>query len=146
MEGLMQAFPRTMHHSVWRMERLYSRKEVVTKQAAGVHRTTFGDLVTRVRRLCNALTRLGVKPGDRVATLAWNNHRHLELYYAIPCLGAVLHMLNLRLSPDQLAYIANDAGDSVILVDESLLPLLSQFRDRIKSLRKVVVLDDEYES
>ncbi len=146
MQGLMQDFPLTLHHVLWRVERLFARKEIVTKTADGVHRYTNGDLAARVHRLAHALTRLGVKRADRVATLAWSNYRHLELYYAIPCVGAVLHMLNLRLSPDQLAYIANDAGDSVIFVDESLLPLFNQFRDRIKTLRKVIVLNDEYES
>jgi fatty-acyl-CoA synthase len=147
MEGLMQDFPLTMHHIVWRMERLYARKEVVTKQAAGVHRYTFGDLVARAKRLCNALTRLGVKRGDRVATLAWNNWRHLELYFAVPCMGAVMHTLNLRLSPEQLAFIANDADDSVVFVDESLKPLLDAFADRVPSIRRVVVLNDaDYEA
>src|SRR5207302_132062 len=106
----------------------------------------YGDFVTRVHRIAHVLSQLGVKRGDRVATLAWNNDRHLELYYAVPCAGAVLHTLNLRLSADQLAYIANDAGDSVIFVDESLVPLLNAFRDRVSTLRRVVVLNDEYES
>src|SRR5205807_1849054 len=82
------------------------------------------EIVARVHRLAHVLTHLGIKQGDRVATLAWNNDRHVELYFAAPCTGAVLHTLNLRLSPDQLAYIANDAGDSVIFVDESLVPML----------------------
>src|SRR5437016_4772771 len=146
MKGLMQDYPLTVQHMLWRAERLFSRKEIVSKREAGVHRYSYTDLAKRVHQLANVLTRLGVREGDRVATLAWNNYRHLELYYAIPCMGAVLHMLNLRLSPDQLAYIANDAADSVIFVDESLLPLLNQFRDRIPSLRRVVVLNDEYES
>jgi fatty-acyl-CoA synthase len=145
MEALMQDFPLTLHHILWRIEHLFPRKEIVTRTSNGVHRYTYRDLAARVHRIAHVLTQLGVKRGDRVATLAWNNYRHLELYFAIPCAGAVLHMLNLRLSPDQLAYIANDAGDSLILVDESLLPLLAQFRGRLKSLRKVVVLNDDYE-
>lgn len=146
MKGLMQDFPLTVHHILWRMERLFSRKEVVTKTETGTHRYTYADVVRRTHRLAHALTSIGVKPGDRVATLAWNNYRHLELYYAIPCIGAVLHTLNLRLSPDQLAYIANDAGDSFIFVDPSLLPLLNAFRDRLPNVRSIVVMDDEYES
>ena len=146
MEALMQDFPLTLHHILWRMERLFSKKEIVTKTADGVHRCTYGDIAARARRLANVLASLGVKRGERVATLAWNNFRHIELYYAVPCFGGVLHTLNLRLSPEQLAYIASDAGDSIIFVDESLLPLLNAFRDRIPSLRRVVVLNDEYES
>jgi fatty-acyl-CoA synthase len=138
----MQDYPLTIHHILWRMERLFSRKEVATKRANGMHRYTYGDLVARTKRLANALTRLGVQQGDRVATLAWNNYRHLELYYAIPCMGAVLHTLNLRLSPDQLAFIANDAQDTVIVVDDTLLPLLEKFVERVPSVRHVIVMSD----
>ena len=146
MKALMQDFPLTIHHILWRMERLFHRKEVATKTSEGMHRYTYGDLTARVHRLAHGLTALGVQRGDRVATLAWNNYRHLELYYAVPCIGAVLHTLNLRLAPDQLAYIVNDAADSVIFVDESLLPLLDAFRDRIPTVRKIVVMNDEYEA
>ncbi|HEX2122570.1 MAG TPA: long-chain fatty acid--CoA ligase [Thermoanaerobaculia bacterium] len=146
MHGLMQDYPLTLHHILWRIERLFPNKSVATKRADGVHRYTYGELAARVKQLANALRRLGVNEGDRVATLAWNNYRHLELYYAVPCMGAVLHTLNLRLSPDQLAYIANDAGDSVIVVDETLLPLLRKFVDRVPSVRRVIVLNDDYET
>src|SRR5438067_899065 len=147
MEALMQDFPLTLHHIVWRMEKLFPRKEIVTKREGGLHRYTYADLVARARRLAAALARLGVKQGDRVATLAWNNYRHVELYFAVPCMGAVLHTLNLRLSPEQLAFIANDAGDSVIVVDESLLPLLEKFRADVRTLRHVIVMnDDDYET
>src|SRR6184192_1107264 len=147
MEALMQDFPLTLHHIVWRMEKLFPRKEIVTKVEGGLHRYTYADLVARARRLAAALARLGVKQGDRVATLAWNNYRHVELYFAVPCMGAVLHTLNLRLSPEQLSFIANDAGDSVIVVDESLLPLLEKFRAEVRTLRHVIVMnDDDYET
>lgn len=142
MQGLMQDYPLTVQHMLWRMERLFSRKEIVTKQEDGVHRYTYGDLAARVRQTANLLARLGVKPGDRVATLAWNNRRHLELYYAIPCMGAVLHTLNLRLFPDQLEFTIKDAGDSVIFVDRTLVPILNRVAGRIPSVRHVVVLGD----
>src|ERR1043166_2723156 len=143
MQALMQDFPITLHHIVWRMEKLFPQKQIVTKRERGLHRYTYADLVARARRLAAARARLGVKQGDRVATLAWNNYRHVELYYAVPCMGAVLHTLNLRLSPEQLAFIANDAGDSVIVVDESLLPLLEKFRADVRTLRHVIVMSDE---
>jgi len=143
MQALMQDFPLTLPHIVWRMEKLFARKEIVTKREHGLHRYTYADLCARARRLAAALTRLGVQRGDRVATLAWNNYRHAELYYAVPCMGAVLHTLNLRLSPEQLAFIANDAGDSVIVVDESLLPLFDKFRADVRGLRHVIVMSDE---
>src|SRR3984893_2652216 len=142
MEGLMQDYELTLQHVLWRLERLFPRKEVVTKAEQGVHRTTNGEMVPRVNRLAGALKRLGVKPGDRVATLAWNNYRHLELYYAVPCMGAVLHTLNLRLFPDQLEFTVKDAGDSVIFVDKTLLPILDKVAGRIPSVRQIVVLND----
>ena len=142
MLGLMQDYPLTLHHILWRMERLFSRKEIVTKTAAGVHRYTYGDFTLRVRKVAAALARLGVREGDRVATLAWNNYRHLETYYAVPCMGAVLHTLNLRLSPDQLAFIANDAGDTVFVVDDTLLPLFEKFAGQLKTLRHAIIVTD----
>ena len=142
MLGLMQDYPLTLHHILWRMERLFSRKEIVTRTANGVHRYTYGDFLVRVRKVAAALARLGVREGDRVATLAWNNYRHLEAYYAVPCMGAVLHTLNLRLSPDQLAFIANDAGDSVFIVDDTLFPLFEKFAAKVESLKHVIVVRD----
>ena len=125
-QGLMQDYPLTLHHIFWRIERLFGDKEVVTKRETGVHRYTYADLVRRVYRLANALQRLGVRPGDRVGTLAWNNQRHFELYFAIPCMGAVLHTLNIRLFEEQLTYIVNHAEDRVIFVDDSLVPVLEK--------------------
>jgi fatty-acyl-CoA synthase len=140
--GLMQDFPLSLQHVLWRAERLYARKEIVTKTAGGLHRTSWGELAVRTRRIAAALTRLGVRPGDRVATLAWNHSRHLELYFAIPCMGAVLHTVNLRLFPDLLAFVIEDAGDSVIVVDDTLLPVLEKVQDRIPSVKHVVVMSD----
>ncbi|HXM55742.1 MAG TPA: long-chain fatty acid--CoA ligase [Candidatus Dormibacteraeota bacterium] len=142
MKGLMQDYPLTIQHMLWRMERLFDKKEVVTKRETELHRYSFTDLSRRVAQLANVLTRLGVRPGDRVATLAWNNYRHLELYYAIPCMGAVLHTLNLRLFPDQLEFTIADAGDSVLFVDKTLIPVLNQVAGRIPSVRAIVVLND----
>src|SRR5881394_3978696 len=114
----MQDFPLTLQHVHGRAERLFPRKEIVSKTASGgLHRTTWGEVSARARRAAAALARLGVQRGDRVATLAWNHSRHLELYLAVPCMGAVLHTLNLRLSPDQLAFVINDAEDAVVVVD-----------------------------
>jgi fatty-acyl-CoA synthase len=142
MKGLMQDYPLTTQHMLWRLERLFDKKEIVTKRETELHRYGYGDLAQRVHRLANVLTRLGVRQGDRVATLAWNNYRHLELYYAIPCMGAVLHTLNLRLFPDQLEFTIRDAGDTVLFVDRTLLPILNQVAGRIPSVRTIVVLND----
>ncbi|HKF78632.1 MAG TPA: long-chain fatty acid--CoA ligase [Candidatus Dormibacteraeota bacterium] len=142
MKGLMQDYPLTVQHMLWRTERLFSKKEIVTRRESGLHRYSYSDLARRVHQLGHVLTRLGVRPGDRVATLAWNNYRHLELYYAIPCLGAVLHTLNLRLFPDQLEFTIQDAADTVLFVDRTLIGVLNQVAGRIPSVRTIVVLND----
>src|SRR3981081_2985526 len=138
----MQDYELSLQHVLWRIERLHQKKEVVTKRDEGVHRTTYGEMVPRINRLAGALKRIGVKPGDRVATLAWNNNRHLELYYAIPCMGAVLHTLNLRLFPQHLEFIVNDAEDKVLFVDQSLLPLLKPLMGKIPSIKQIVLMSD----
>src|SRR5438094_9662551 len=138
----MQDYELSLQHILWRVERLHQKKEVVTKRDEGIHRTNYGEMVPRINRLAGALKRLGVKPGDRVATLAWNNNRHLELYYAVPCMGAVLHTLNLRLFPHHLEFIINDAEDKVLFVDQSLLPLLKQLLGKIPSIMTMVLLAD----
>jgi len=142
MKGLMQDYPLTVQHMLWRVERLFDKKEIVTRRESDLHRYRYTDLARRVGQLANVLGRLGVRPGDRVATLAWNNYRHLELYYAIPCMGAVLHTLNLRLFPDQLEFTIRDADDTVLFVDRTLIPVLNQVAGRIPSIRTIVVLND----
>jgi fatty-acyl-CoA synthase len=138
----MMDYPLTLRHMLWRAERLFDKKEIVTQREEGQHRYSYTDLARRVGQLANVLTSLGVRPGDRVATLAWNNYRHLELYYAVPCTGAVLHTLNLRLFPDQLEFTIKDAGDTLIFVDKTLLPILDRVAGRIPSVRQIVVLND----
>src|SRR5438876_9396923 len=138
----MQDYELSLQHVLWRIERLHQKKEVVTKRDEGIHRTTYGEMVPRINRLAGALKRLGVKPGDRVATLAWNNNRHLELYYAVPCMGAVLHTLNLRLFPQHLEFIINDAEDKALFVDQSLLPILKPLIGKIPSIQRFVLMTD----
>jgi fatty-acyl-CoA synthase len=143
MNGLMQDYPLTTQHVLWRIERLFDQKEIVTRRETGLHRYRYPDLARRAAQLANVLTRLGVEPGDRVATLAWNNHRHLELYYAVPSMGAVLHTLNLRLFPEQLEFTIADAGDSVVFVDKTLIPVLNRVAGHIPSIRTIVVMNDD---
>ena len=142
MEGLMQDYELSLQHVLWRIERLHQKREIVTKRDEGIHRTTYGEMVPRINRLAGVLKRFGVKPGDRVATLAWNNSRHLELYYAVPCMGAVLHTLNLRLFPQHLEFIINDAEDKVLFVDQTVLPLLKPLVGKIPSIETVVLMAD----
>jgi len=142
--GLMMDYPLTMTHFLLRARTFFGGREVVSRNPDGsLHRYTYRDYYVRTEKLAKALLRLGVRPGDRVATLAWNHYRHLEAYYAVPGIGAVLHTLNLRLHHTELSYIASHAEDSVIIVDRSLLPLLSQFRKDVRSLRHVIVMSDD---
>jgi len=138
--GLTMDFPLTVSAIVRRCDALFRHKAVTSRLPdRRIVRHTYGEIIDRSRRLAVALRRLGVMPGDRVATLGWNHHQHLEAYFAIPTIGAVLHTLNLRLHPDDLASIAHDAGDTVVLADESLLPLLACFRSRT-AIGRVIVM------
>ena len=118
----MDDYPLTLTSIVERAERFHADREVVSRRPSGaITRTTLGACAGRARRLAGALAALGVREGDPVATLLWNQSEHLELYFAVPAMGAVIHTLNPRLFPDELAYIVDDAQDKVIVVDESLL-------------------------
>jgi fatty-acyl-CoA synthase len=131
MNGLMMDFPLTLNAIFRRAEQLFGRREIVWRATdTSITRCTYADFTGRARRIAQALLDLGVRPGDRVATLAWNHGPHLETYFGIPLAGAVLHTLNLRLHPDELAYIVNHADDRAVLVDESLLPLWEQVRPK----------------
>jgi fatty-acyl-CoA synthase len=124
MRGLMMDYQLTLPTILRRAELLFGKKEIVTRLPdRSVHRYSYSDFAVRVKRLAAALRQLGVRHGDRVATLCWNHHQHLEVYFAVPCMGAVVHPLNLRLNPDDLAYIVGHAEDKVIIVDQVLLPL-----------------------
>ena len=140
--GLMQDdFPLNLHHIRRRMRDVHPDAEVVTLTAPGtVERATFGEVFERVDRLARVLGKLGVEPGDRVGTFAWNNQRHFELYFAVPCIGAVLHTLNIRLFEEQLTYIVNHAEDRVIFVDDSLVPLLEKLAPSFERVEHYVIM------
>lgn len=144
--GRMMDFPLTITQLVARAGRYYPNVEVVSVLPDKTrHRSTYGEVADRCARLASALTKLGVKPGDRVATLSWNHRQHLECYLGVPAMGAVVHTLNLRLHPSELGYIANHAEDTVVVVDQCLLPLFEKFKDEIKTLKHVVVVPDKGE-
>src|SRR5437870_7202880 len=142
MRSTMPDFPLTLQHFLWRSTTLFPTKEIVTRREAGRHRYTYADFGRRVAQLAHALKELGVGPGDRVGTLAWNNYRHLELYFAAPCAGAVLHTLNPRLFPEHLEFVINDADDKVIFVDASLVPALQRIAKTLKGVEHFVVMTD----
>jgi len=144
-DGLMMDFQLTLPHLLRRAELYFGAGEIASRQAdTSFHRTTYAETMGRARQLAAALGKLGLDRGDRVATLCWNHHQHHEAYFGIPCGGFVLHTLNLRLHPNDLAYIATHANDRAVIVDRSLLPLLEQFKDRT-NIEHVFVVEDSYE-
>ena len=145
MNGLMMDFQLTLPPLLRRAETFFADKEVVTRLPdRSFHRYTYADMARRAKQLAVGLQKLGLERGDRVATLSWNHHQHLEAYFGIPCGGFVLHTLNLRLHPSDLAYIATHGGDRAVIVDRSLLPLLEQFRADTP-IEHVLVVEDSYE-
>lgn len=140
MRGLMQHDPLVVNRILERAVTLFPRQEIVTLMKDGVHRETFAAFGGRVARLASALAALGVGPGDRVATFAFNTFRHQELYCAVPCMGAVLHTLNIRLHADQTAWIANHAGDRLVFVEAALLPAFAAIAPQLPSVKHVVVM------
>ena len=140
MHGLIMDFQLTIPAIVRRAEQLHYDREIVTRLPdKSIHRYTNGEMIGRAKRLSLVLKRLGVELGDRVATFCWNHYQHLEAYMAIPCTGAVLHTLNLRLHPNDLTYIASHAGDKVVIVDEVLWDVFAKFRDTV-SFKHVIVV------
>jgi fatty-acyl-CoA synthase len=137
-----QDFPLTLTHLLGRARTVHHRAEVVTQlDAAGaLKRTTLGELGERAERLAAALRSLGIGPGDRVGTFLWNTQEHLEAYYAVPCSGAVLHTLNPRLSPEQVAYTVNHAGDRVLIVDASLVAELERALPLLGTVEHFVIV------
>jgi len=145
MRSTMMDFPLTIRHIFEHGRALYADSEVVTSEAGGARHTDFMTVAYRAEQLAAALRRLGVEPGDRVATFAWNNQEHQEAYFAIPCMGAVMHTLNIRLSADQLRYIIGHAEDSVIIADASLASVLGPVLadgDEVKAVRHLIVFGD----
>jgi fatty-acyl-CoA synthase len=141
-KGLMSPYQLTLPHLFDRAETLFASKEIATATRTGIERTTYGAWAQRTRRLAGALDALGISADGRVGTFAWNTARHLELYFAAPCSGRVLHTLNIRLFPEDITYIADHAEDEVVFADRSLLNLLWPLVDGFKTVKHVVVMDD----
>ena len=139
MRSTMQDAPLLIRDIVRHGQWMYADRLVLTATAAGMIHESFAEVAERAERLAAALTRLGVERDDRVATLMWNNQTHMEVYLAVPSMGAILHTLNVRLYPDQLAFIINHAEDKVIIVDPSLVPLLVRIKEHIAGVRHIIV-------
>ncbi|MGO4395494.1 3-(methylthio)propionyl-CoA ligase [Variovorax sp. M-6] len=143
MNGLMMEQPLLISTLLTHAERHHGEQEIVSRRVEGdLHRTTYRELAERSRRLANALAAQGIGAGDRVATLAWNGYRHMELYYAVSGSGAVLHTLNPRLHPDQVVWIADHAQDQVLFFDLSFLPLVEAIASRVSTVKAFVAMTD----
>jgi fatty-acyl-CoA synthase len=144
MHGLMMERPLLITDIMRFADRNHPDVEIVSvTMDTPRHRCTWRDVFRRTRQLANALTAAGVKPGDRVASLAWNDYRHLELYYAVSCIGAVMHTINPRLFPEQLEYIINHAADRLLFIDPTLLPLLQVLKGKIPTVERIVVMTSD---
>jgi fatty-acyl-CoA synthase len=137
------SYPLLMRTLLNRGRTYFAHKMVASRNADGtVHRYTYGEYARRVFRLANALDRLGVGPGEKVATLAWNHHRHFELYLGVPCKGSVLHTVNIRLHPSQVAFILNHAADKVVFLDPDMIPLVEAIAPDLKTVQHYVIMCD----
>ena len=142
MLGLMQDWPLTVDRLLVHAARVHPEREIVTRRVDGsLHRTSYADIHRRAGRVSGALAAMGILRGDRVATLAWNSERHMECWYGAMGIGAVLHTLNPRLHPDQIAWIANDAQDRVLILDASFVPLVESLRGRLPVEHYVIIAD-----
>jgi fatty-acyl-CoA synthase len=141
----MMQTPLTMTQMIERAEKYFPKKQVVSRTASGIQRLTYKEIGERTRRLADSLKKLGVQKGEKVGTLAWNHHRHLEAYFAIPCIGSVLHTINIRLSPQHISFIINHAEDKVLLVDPDLIPLLEKCASELKTVKAFIIMTDEKE-
>ena len=143
MQGLMMRQPLLISSLIEHAERCHGDTEIVSRRVEGdIHRTTYRQLAARSRRMANALARLGIARSERVATLAWNGYRHMELYYAVSGSGAVLHTINPRLHADQIVYIADHAEDRVLFFDLTFLPIVKAIAGRTATLKTFVALTD----
>ncbi len=140
MQSTMQDYPLTVNSLFEHGANVFADSEVVTFDGAATRRSSFAQVAVRARKLAAALQRLGVKPGERVGTFCWNCQEHLEAYFAVPGIGAVLHTLNLRLFPEQIAYIVNHAEDRVIIVDATLAPLLVPIVPKLRTVAHFIVI------
>ncbi|WAH36010.1 long-chain fatty acid--CoA ligase [Alicyclobacillus dauci] len=138
----MMDYPLLLKSVLYRAITVFPEQEIAVRTATGMKRYTYADMAKRAAKLAHALKGLGVEVGDHVASFAWNNSRHLELYYGVPCSGRVLHTVNIRLSGEQIVYTINHAEDKVVFVDEDLVPLFVSIAPHLKTVQTYVILTD----
>jgi fatty-acyl-CoA synthase len=136
----MMNYPLLLTHFMRHAATYFPTKEIVSVYATGTFRYTYADWYKRTSQLAGALRSLGIKKGDRVASFSLNNHCHMELYFGVPCMGAVLHTLNIRLSAENLVYIINHAENRILFIDEDVVFLIEPFKDQLKTIEKYVIM------
>ena len=143
MLGLMQDWPLLCHRIIEHAAKYHGTQEVVTRSVEGpIHRTNYAEIHARALKVSQRLERDGIKLGDRVATIAWNTWRHLEVWYGIMGIGAICHTVNPRLFPEQIAWIINHAQDRVVMVDITFVPMLEKIAASLTSVERYIVLTD----
>jgi fatty-acyl-CoA synthase len=143
MLGLMQDWPLLCHRIIDHAAIYHGDRKVITRSVEGpIHTTNYAEIRARALKVAQRLEKDGIKLGDRVATLAWNTWRHLEVWYGILGLGAIYHTVNPRLFPDQIAWIVNHAGDRVMFPDITFVPLLEKIADKLPTIERYIVLTD----
>ncbi|MED2125222.1 long-chain fatty acid--CoA ligase [Bacillus thuringiensis] len=142
---MMMNVPLTISSMMERAEKLFSKKEIVSRTHDTVTTLTYKQLGERTRRLSSALKKLGIKEGERIGTLAWNHHRHVEAYFAIPGIASVLHTINIRLSPQHISYIIQHAEDHILLIDEDLVPLVENIQSQLSTVQAYIIMTDKDE-
>ena len=144
MFGQMMDVPLLISHMLRHADRYHGDSEIVSRMIDGdIHRYTYREAHQRTRKLANALLTLGVSPGDRLGTLAWNTHRHYEAYFGISGFGAISHTINPRLFPEQVAYIINHAEDKLLFIDETFIPLVEKLASQLSTVKKIIILTDK---
>lgn len=142
----MMQTPLLLSSFVKRAEQFFPDKLIISRTSEDtIHRIPYREFAKRTRKLADALTKLGMKHGTKVGSFAWNHHRHLEAYFGVPCTGAILHMINIRLSPEHIAYVINHAEDEILLVDDNLFPHLAQLAPMLKTVKHYVIMGDSME-
>ena len=142
---MMMETPLLLTSFLKRAERYYPKKLIISRTSAQkTHRIPYKDYVKRTRKLADALTKLGMTRGTKVGSFAWNHHRHLEAYFAVPCAGAILHMINIRLSPEHIIYVINHAEDEILLIDGDLFPLFEKAIPYLKTVKHIIVMQDDF--
>ena len=144
MKGNMMNWDLTIPQAILHAEKYNFDGKLVSRELDGsINSTTYGESIKRSKQLANALAKLGVNTHDRVATIAWNNSRHFETYFAVSGMGAILHTLNPRYSPDQLIYILNHAEDEVLIVDPTFIPLVESVQEKLDTVKTIIIASSQ---